>query len=516
MKFSTVNLRNFFRCFLVLMLLSVIGFYKGFGQSNKIDIRLSKANLLDKIKGGWAGQTIGVTYGWPTEFVYLGTYIQNYERIKWHDDYINQAMREFPGLFDDIYVDLTFLEVYHRLGIDAPIDSLASAFSRTEYELWHANQCARYNLRNGLPATASGHWRNNPHADDIDFQIEADFAGLLSPGMPNRATEICERVGKMISSGDGYYGGVMVANMYAWAFLEREIKTVIVNSLRAIPKKSNFYKCITDVLFWHEQYPDDWKKTWFEIQKKWAEDIGCPNGVFHPLNIEAKLNMAYVVMALLYGGHDFYKTMDIATRAGQDSDCNPSTACGILGTMIGFKNIPETWIIPLLKADTVKFSHSKYSLTDIYDVNMGLALENIESSGGRVSEDSVYINAGVIQEVEYVKNFKDHFPDLRVKIDKYSDNSFNFEFTGVGFVLGGHLVKLDKSVPDKPIVASLYIDGKKVEQANLYTNATDRRPELFWRYSLSDGNHKVEVRLDNSSGAYKLYISDYLTYKSKL
>ena len=43
---------------------------------------------------------------------------------------------------------------------------------------------ARYNLLRGLAPPASGHWHNNPDADDIDFQIEADFIGLMSPGLP--------------------------------------------------------------------------------------------------------------------------------------------------------------------------------------------------------------------------------------------------------------------------------------------------------------------------------------------
>lgn len=34
---------------------------------------------------------------------------------------------------------------------------------------------------------------HNPHADDIDYQIEADFAGLMSPGMPNTASEISDK-----------------------------------------------------------------------------------------------------------------------------------------------------------------------------------------------------------------------------------------------------------------------------------------------------------------------------------
>ena len=32
------------------------------------EFTLSKTSLLDKIKGGWAGQVIGCTYGGPTEF----------------------------------------------------------------------------------------------------------------------------------------------------------------------------------------------------------------------------------------------------------------------------------------------------------------------------------------------------------------------------------------------------------------------------------------------------------------
>lgn len=33
-------------------------------------LELSKSELADKIKGGWAGQIIGCTYGGPTEFRY--------------------------------------------------------------------------------------------------------------------------------------------------------------------------------------------------------------------------------------------------------------------------------------------------------------------------------------------------------------------------------------------------------------------------------------------------------------
>ncbi len=62
--------------------------------------------------------------------------------------------------------------------------------------------------------------------------------------------------------------------------------------------------------------PNDWKQNWLEVQKKWANDIGCPEGVFVPFNIDATVNAAYVVIGLLYGGGDFTKTLEITTRCG--------------------------------------------------------------------------------------------------------------------------------------------------------------------------------------------------------
>ena len=83
-------------------------------------LKLSDKELLDKIKGGWAGQTIGCTYGGPTEFRYPGTMIQDYIPINWPDGYIKWYYENEPGLYDDVYMDLTFVDVFDRLGLDAP------------------------------------------------------------------------------------------------------------------------------------------------------------------------------------------------------------------------------------------------------------------------------------------------------------------------------------------------------------------------------------------------------------
>ncbi|MEO6963900.1 MAG: ADP-ribosylglycohydrolase family protein, partial [Puia sp.] len=175
-----------------LTALSMVLLLSGFSQQN---FSISKEKLKDKIKGGWAGQTIGVTFGGPYEFQYTGTFIQDYQPLLWYDGYIKNAMLNNPGLYDDLYMDLSFVHVFDLYGLHAPVDSFANAFAHADYMLWHANQAARYNILNGIKAPASGNWRNNPHADDIDYQIESDYAGLMSPGMPNTASAISDKIG---------------------------------------------------------------------------------------------------------------------------------------------------------------------------------------------------------------------------------------------------------------------------------------------------------------------------------
>ena len=128
-------------------------------------VTLSKEILGDKIKGGWAGQTIGCTFGGPVEFLYNGTIIQDYTPITWPDGAIKKYFDTFPGLYDDVYMDLTFVNVFERLGLDAPVDSIAMAFAHSKYPLWHANQSARYNILHGIMPPASGNWINNPQAE---------------------------------------------------------------------------------------------------------------------------------------------------------------------------------------------------------------------------------------------------------------------------------------------------------------------------------------------------------------
>jgi len=478
-------------------------------------ITISKAKIKDKIKGGWAGQTIGVTFGGPYEFGFQGTFIGDYQPLKWYDGYLKNTMINNPGLYDDLYMDLTFVDVFEKYGLNAPVDSFANAFAHAGYMLWHANQAGRYNILNGVKAPASGHWMNNPHADCIDYQIESDFAGLMSPAMPNTASAISDKIGHIMNYGDGWYGGVYTGAMYALAFTSSDINYIVAEALKTIPAQSEFYQCIHDVIGWHKKYPADWKQTWLEIQKKWANDIGCPEGVFLPFNIDAKVNAAYVVIGLLYGSGDFTKTLEISTRCGQDADCNPSTAGGILGAVLGYDKIPAYWKMGLTEAEDIDFKYTTMSLNKVYETSLKHALLNIEKNGGRVNDSAVSIKVQLPRAVKMEKSFPGLYPVLKIP-PKWSDarDEISFDFEGTGFVLRGESAKWGNNT-DYVFHTNLYVDDKDAVPVELPVNYTTRRYELCWQYGLPKGHHTVKLKINNPSATYEIRAQDVIVYADK-
>ena len=499
---------------IMLSLLSGCAEKKSVAITTQENFLISKEDLKDKIRGGWAGQTIGVTFGGPTEFRFKGTMIQDYQPMVWHDHYIKEMYALDPGLYDDVYLDLTFVNILEKVGLNAPADSFAVEFANEDYKLWHANQAARYNILNGIMPPASGHWKNNPHADDIDFQIEADFAGMMAPGMTNTASEFCDRIGHIMNYGDGWYGGVFMSAMYTLAYTSNDLDYVITEALKTIPEQSMFYKTIADVIQWHKQYPNDWKETWFEVEKNYSSEKGCPEGVFNSFNIDARLNAAYVVIGLLYGQKDFYKTMDIATRCGQDSDCNPATAAGILGVMMGYKNIPAYWKPALEEAEGLKFPYMDITLNQVYDLTYKHALQLVEQQGGNVDVDSVQIKTQTPATVTFEQSFEGMYPsEERYLRQHFTDKNIVIDFTGNGIVVLGNVNSIC-SLPKSDYVALLdvYIDGEKVEQVKMPFDYIIRKYDIYHHYLLKNGSHHVEVKWMNKNPDFSLYMKSIVIY----
>ena len=346
--------------------------------------RISVDEYVDRMRAGWIGQMAGVGWGAPTEFKYKGAIIPQGEMPQWEPQLVNQFQQ------DDLYVEMTFLRTLELYGLDVSVRQAGIDFANSGYPLWHANRAGRDNLRAGIAPPDSGHPKYNKHADDIDYQIESDYAGLIAPGLPNAVIQLSRTFGRLMNYGDGLYGGQFVGGMYAAAFFENDRVKIVEAGLQCIPKESQYYQCISDLLKCYRHYPDDWVKTWglingkYQLNRRYRRS-SC-SGPRSDFNIDAKINGAYIVMGLLYGRGDPDKTILIATRCGQDSDCNPSSAAGILFTTIGFEKLPDKFKIAL--DPTGKFSHTPYDFPTLVSVSEKLAREAVVNGGGKIMADN--------------------------------------------------------------------------------------------------------------------------------
>ena len=343
--------------------------------------RITIDDYVNKMKAGWIGQMAGVGWGGPTEFKYKGTIMAEEKMPTWRPEMINQFGQ------DDIYVEMTFLRTLEQYGLDCSIRQAGIDFANSGYKLWHANRNGRDNLRKGIAPPDSGHPQFNKHADDIDYQIEADYSGLIAPGLPDVVIDLGEKFGRLMNYGDGIYGGQFVGAMYSEAFFENDMEKIVLAGLRAIPKKSQYAECIRDVLAWYKQNPDNWEKTWQLINEKYHLNpdyrrFSCDKGEF---NIDAKINGAYIVLGMLYGEGDPDKTIIITTRCGQDSDCNPSNSGGVLFTTMGFRNLPDRFTSALNPEG--KFSHTPYNFPTLVKVCEQLARQAVKQGGGRIEKN---------------------------------------------------------------------------------------------------------------------------------
>jgi hypothetical protein len=356
--------------------------------------KLPLATFQDKMKGAWIGQMIGVGWGAPTEFKVKGEIIPDDKMPPWNPGMVNQHGN------DDCYVEMTFMKTLETYGFDVSIRQAGIDFANSGYRLWHANNAGRNNLRKGIAPPDSSHPQCNKCADDIDYQIEADFSGIISPGMPNQAIALGELFGRLMNYGDGVYAGQFIGGMYAEAYFEADRVKLVQAGLACVPAESQYAEMVRDVLAWHKDNATDWEKTWHLVEEKYHKDPKYTHGLCSKpggrggFSIDVKLNGAYVIMGLLYGKGDPDATMRIACRCGQDSDCNPANAGGIYFAALGLSKIPARFVEKLNL--TAVYSHTDYTVPKVYEVSEMLVRKAVVRAGGKIEKDAKGEEAFVI------------------------------------------------------------------------------------------------------------------------
>ena len=362
-------------------LVAIVATVAGLTAARAADERiLTLDEYRARMRAAWIGQMVGVQWGMPTEFKFNDVIIPEKDVPEWKSEMIDGAFGN-----DDLYVEMTFLKTLADYGLDASIRQAGIDFANSEYILWCANDAGRVNLRKGIAPPDSSHPAYNRCPNDIDYQIEADYAGIISPGCPQNAIALGRKFGRLMNFGDGVWAGQFVGAMYAEAFFSDDVNALLDAGLAAIPSESDYAQMVRNVRAWHRELPNDWQTCWERIRaaysKAYNPALKDSNG-----GIDVRLNGAMIVLGMLYGGGDLDRSMVISMRGGYDSDCNPSSVGGVLMCAKGVKAL-EAKYVAALRTDR-RFSFTEYDFTSLLAVCEKLARQVVTRSGGRIETDA--------------------------------------------------------------------------------------------------------------------------------
>lgn len=318
---------------------------------------LEQKILKDKIKGCWVAKNIGGTLGMPFEW-----------RRQINDvDFYIQDLKGKAVPNDDLELQLVNLVALEEQGlnIDARVFALYYGIFVTPH--WAEYGISKANMKIGLNPPLCGYVNNN-YKDSCGSYIRSELWACLCAGLPYEAVKYAIK-DSMVDHGvdsEGTYAAVFSAAMQSAAFIDDDVNELIEIGLSYIPETCTVYKAITAVKDFYKS-----GKGYKECRDMLLEKFGAfpmfdPNERFIKTYVsdedrkkgfdkgvigeDVPVNIAIVVLALLYGQGDFEKTIIIANSCGEDTDCTAATAASVLGIIMGERALPEKWKKPIGKA----------------------------------------------------------------------------------------------------------------------------------------------------------------------
>lgn len=372
--------------------------------------------LIDRIKGAWIGDISGCMLGKPIEFMKrseihrLLKETNNYpinhypalsefseELIKECNVAIGRASQpwvdEWDGIAapidDDTNYSVLNLKLQEEYGKDFVPNDVLSAWINWVPALWTftAERAAYINATKGIMAPHSARV-DNPCREWIGALIRALAFGVVYPGNKKAAAEAAYKDACVSHTKNGIYGEMMAAVMISSALVSNNMREVVEDGLKVIPKKSRLYE---DVCIAIKDFDNgvDYETAIDHVHDKWKE-----SSLFDWCHTNP--NAMILVISLLYSKNDFTSVIGNCVQAGFDSDSTTAIAGAIKGALLGQKNIPSYW--------PKQWQYRLYSSVSGYE-NMSiddLTDRTIKMITGQTEENKKTKNA-----FEYKKGFDD-------------------------------------------------------------------------------------------------------------
>lgn len=318
--------------------------------TNKINI--DKSKLEQQIYWGWLGQICAGSFGTALEGYSRETIKRDFGRVEGY-------LKKPSAYNDDITFEIAFLLAMKEYGSKITSLDIADYWVSLIPYAWSAEDIALKNLLLGVTPPLSGSL-NNPYREWIGAQMRGAICGMVAPGQPLEAARLAWIDGQISHSSNGIIGEVFNAVMTSLAFVEKDIRRILSDTIEMLPANSQYYSVVKFAL-------ETCKKT------KDAEEafIICEEKLKKYNLVHAYPNAAIEVIALWFGEGDYDNTIYLVGLAGLDVDCNAGQVGNIVGILNSDMGIDSKWVEPMGKEfKTYVRGYSKILLTELVEWTM--------------------------------------------------------------------------------------------------------------------------------------------------
>jgi ADP-ribosylglycohydrolase len=312
-------------------------------------MQLSYASYRDKVMGCWTGKNVGGTLGAPFECK---------RQYNGNVTFYTQDLSAGPVPNDDLDLQIVWLTAVERYGrnIDAAI--LGEYWLSYVIPNWAEYGTGKANLRAGLMPPLSGKV-DNLYRNSCGCFIRSELWACLAPGQPRLAARYAREDAVVDHAEEGMYGEIFFAAIQSAAFVESDRDALIAVGLSYIPPQSAMARAVAEAQRCHREHVDirEARKRvhnaapgTFGLQGRPLEETLSPDNEGMAVGtpgFDAPENVAFVILAWLYGEGDFGKSLLIANACGEDTDCTCATLGATLGILAGASGLPEKWTAPL-------------------------------------------------------------------------------------------------------------------------------------------------------------------------
>lgn len=283
--------------------------------------------------------------------------------------------------------------------------------------------------------------------------IENNTLGMIAAGMPNVALDLTEIFGAFTGDTDNLGWTDYIAAMYAMAYYESDIQTLIRDAAAIFAEDSWEREVISICFKLYEENPTDWRRSIVL-----AESLCSRRNYYYysnrSINTQSRvdINMAFSILGLLYGNGDFDATCKIFSLSGYDA--RGVCFLPVLGIIGGTAVLPEetntylwqdgkgiivnTNVEEAANDKGIWMHHAglpeRYKLADIMD----MFRENFEKvlleNGGKIVGDKYYIPKTDFRTYDTVKieNYNFETGDLSgwTAFGKAAPEDTNYSFFG--------------------------------------------------------------------------------------